>query len=148
MGSRAPAGFAPKCLNWMHLAFPADISGHSPSTVSLQGNYALTWLLHSPYLCFFFFQISMSVQPRCTTVMPTQCVSTCRDYTAVTASQDTSAWMTSLVRVSVKTSSCFAKSLLLCAILTSSRYVLRHRVPRFTYSISPYLTSISSFEKE
>ncbi|CAO2614510.1 Protein kinase C-binding protein NELL1 [Lemmus lemmus] len=43
-------------------------------------------------------KILMSVQLRCTTAMPTQCVSTCRDYIAVTASQDTSVWMTSLVR--------------------------------------------------
>jgi hypothetical protein len=62
----------------------------------------------------------MSVQQRCTTVMPTRCVSTCRGYIAVTASQDTSVWMTSLVRVRNKVHGCFAKSSLLCTISVPS----------------------------
>lgn len=111
----------------LHLSFCANAScffSYLPWAF-IFSNFIVRWshsssVIHLTVLLLLFFflllQILMSVQLRCITVMPTLYVSTCPDYIAVTVSQGTFVWMTSLVQVSAKKQCCFSDSILLCII--------------------------------
>lgn len=83
-------------------------------------------------LNFLFLQILMSVQLRCITVMPILCVSTFLGYIAVTVSQDTFVWMTSLVQVSFKKQCCFSNSSILCTMSVLLHLILSAQSTIFT----------------